>query len=275
MNRIVLVTLFGGAAMIGAAPAHGQTRPGFEVWTEALDYSYRERRQGDVVARDDGGFGSLGASYVKPLQSSVFLRARFNVAMGSVDYAGADGEDRIDDVEQNYGQFELHLGKDIRLAKGATLTPYFGMGGRYLEDESGGKRTNTGRLGYDREVSYTYVPIGAAARIPLAGKSFLTLSAQYNWVVDGDVRSRLSSIDPRLPDIKVKLDKGSGFELAALGSTPMGRKILSFGPFLRSWNVDRSETFVLVDPEGSGDAIEFFEPDSKTTEVGLRLSLAF
>jgi hypothetical protein len=58
-------------------------------------------------------------------------------------------------------------------------------------------------------------------------------------------------------------------------SAPVGGKAINLGPFVRHWNIDRSKSFVLRDPGGSGESIEFFEPRNRTTELGVRLSLSF
>jgi hypothetical protein len=101
------------------------------------------------------------------------------------------------------------------------------------------------------------------------------LSAQYNWIVGGEAESKFSDVDPALPDVELNLDGGHGFEAMANVEFPLGRHAISFGPFLRHWNVDRSDPFVLVDPDGSGEAIEFFEPKNRTTEIGVRLAFGF
>jgi len=97
------------------------------------------------------------------------------------------------------------------------------------------------------------------------------VAVQYNLVVRGEVRSKLSGVDPALPDITVDLADGDGFELSAMLAVPIGRRALGVGPFVRRWQIDRSKTFTLVDPQGSGEAVEFFEPRNATTEFGVRL----
>lgn len=272
MKKVTLGLVAAGATFM-ASGAEAQTRPGFELGAEVLDYSYRERFEGEVVARDDGTFAGVTAGYVETIGGGMFLRARLSVDFGSVDYSSDDG--RIDNVSQSIGQLELHLGRDIALGSGATLTPFIGLGSRVLEDKSGGEETEFGALGYDREISYAYVPVGVSMALPVTGGAELRLSGQYNWIVGGESKSRLSDIDPEFPDIKVDFEEGHGFEASAILSFPLGRHAIGFGPFVRRWNLDRSESFVLTDPEGSGESIEFFEPKNRTTEVGLRLSFSF
>ncbi len=272
MRKLILGLIAGSSALV-SAESQAQTRPGFEIGAEAFDYSYRERFEGDVVARDDGTFGGLTAGYVETIGGGLFLRAKLSVDFGSVDYRSEDG--RIDNVSQSIGQLELHLGKDFALGNGATLTPFVGLASRVLEDESGGKETELGFLGYDREVSYAYVPVGAAATFPLGSGSQLVLSAQYNWVVGGDAKSKFSDLDPELPDVKLELNSGSGIEASAMARFSLGGNAIAFGPFVRHWRIDQSDELRLTDPDGSGESILLFEPKNRTTEVGVRLTFAF
>ncbi len=272
MKKATLGLAAASAAFVASA-AEAQTRPGFELGAEVLDYSYRERFEGEVVAKDDGTFAGITFGYVETIGSGMFLRARLSTDFGSVDYSSGDG--RLENVSQSIGQLEFHLGRDIAVGSGATLTPFIGIGSRVLEDKSGGNETELGALGYDREISYAYVPVGVAAGLPVGGRAALILSAQYNWVVGGEAKSRFSDLDPELPNVKVDLDEGHGFEASATVRFPLGRHAIGFGPFVRHWNLDRSTSFVLTDPDGSGESIEFFEPRNRTTELGLRLSFSF
>jgi hypothetical protein len=257
----------------GAGTAEARTRPGFEIGGELFDYRYRERFEGETIVRDDGTFGGLTFGYVETIGGGSFLRVKLGVSFGSVDYSSEDGN--IDNVSQSIGQLELHFGRDFDLGGSATLTPFVGIGARVLEDRSGGEETERGFSGYDREIGYSYVPVGAAATFRLREPTTLTVSAQYNWVVGGEARSALGDLDSELPDLKLNIDKGHGMEVSALLSAPIGRNAIVFGPFVRHWRIGRSDGFVLRDPEGSGEAIEFFEPKNRTTEVGVKLGLAF
>lgn len=245
-------------------------RGGFELGAEIYDYSYRERFEGATVVRDDGTFGAFTANYVETLSRGWLLKARLTLGWGSVDYASNAGS-RLRNVPQNMGQLELLVGRDFAVGD-ATVTPFAGLAARVLNDHSGGKTSSDGLMGYDREVGYGYVPIGAAVRMPAGGGRALALSGQINFVANGDVRSRFSDAGPELPDVKVDLQGGKGWELSAAFEMPAGQRRLSVGPFARSWRIDRSESLVFVEPEGT---IELFEPKNRTWEVGLRLGFAF
>lgn len=134
---------------------------------------------------------------------------------------------------------------------------------------------STGGLSaYDREVGFAYVPIGAGARLPV-GNGAILLNAQYNIVVNGTAESKLSDLDPEIPDLKLDLDGGHGFEASVAYQMGIGKHALSFGPFVRHWKLDRSDSFTITNPDDPDESIQFFEPRNRTTEIGLRLSFAF
>jgi hypothetical protein len=258
-----------GAATLMTSPLAAQTRPGFEIGTELVDYRYRERADGSVIVRDKGTMGKLRASYVETIGATSFLRAIYDVGSGKIDYRADDGT-RLDNVEQTVGQLELHIGKDFALGR-ATLTAFTGIGGRALLDESGGRVSSSGTFGYDRTISYAFLPLGISATLP-AGASRLLLSGQFNQVLRGTAESELSDAGAELPNLKLPLRGGHGFEASGLVAFGFGRREIRFGPVLRHWRLERSRSRTFTEPEGS---ITFFEPASRTTELSVRLSLAF
>lgn len=269
-----LFFLAGAYGLVSLSPAQAQTqtqtRPGFEVGAQLFDYEYRERFEGATIVGDDGKFIGVTGSYVETIGNGWFLRAVASFGSGSVDYSSDDGE--IEDVSQDIAQVEFHVGRDFLVGGVTTITPFTGIGGRALDDNSGGEQTETGFEGFDREVGYTYIPAGVALTFPFGSKMSLAVSSQLNWVVGGKAESKFSRLDPEVPDLSLDLDGGYGMETSAMLSAPVGRYALRFGPFLRYWNIERSksQTFIEEDFE-----IEFFEPANKTTEIGLRVAFAF
>jgi hypothetical protein len=277
MNRIgtTIAALLAGATLTPGA-AQAQTRGGFEVGAEVFDYSYREQLEGETIVYDDGLFGGFHLNYVETIGGGMFLRGKLSAAVGSVDYRAPDpaGDDRIENVDQSVGQLELHVGIDIAMGGGATLSPFAGLGSRALIDESGGETSSTGLSGYDREVGFAYLPLGVGARVPV-GTGAILLNAQYNMVFNGTSESHFSKLDPRLDDLELDLDGGHGFEASLAYQMAVGSHALSFGPFIRHWKLDRSDSVTIANPDDPGEAFEFSEPRSATTELGLRLSFAF
>lgn len=267
--KTTIFLLAGASGLASLSPAEAQTRPGFEIGAQLFDYQNRERFEGETVVKDSGTFIGFSGSYVETIGSGWFLRAAAATGSGEVDYSSDDGT--IEDVSQYIAQVEFHVGRDFRAGAGTILTAFTGVGGRALDDQSGGKETERGLLGYDREVGYSYLPVGLAASVPI-GRMSLSLSAQYNWLFGGTAKSEFSQIDPEFPDVKLDLEGGYGIETSAMISAPLGRHALRFGPFLRHWNIEQSKSRIF---EEEGLQIELFEPANKTTEIGLRAVFAF
>jgi hypothetical protein len=275
MNKIFLALAASACTAATVSPALGQTRPGFDVGLEAFQYGYKEFHEGELFIREEGQMLGIRLSYVQLIAGGLFGRAIVSGAAGSVDYDPLD-EPVVEDIDQSSGRLELHLGYDFMLGGGASITPFAGFGARLLEDESGGRETEGGRLGFDRKVTYRYIPVGLAASIPVGGRKRLNLSGQYNHLVGGNVNNLFSRIDPDAPDVKLDFNEGHGLEASAMLSLPVGRRhAINFGPFVRQWQLDPSETFTVVNPDDPSEAIVLQEPENRTTEAGVRVSFSF
>jgi hypothetical protein len=108
--------------------------------------------------------------------------------------------------------------------------------------------------------------------VPLGGGLSVAVSGQYNHVFGGKATSRFSELDPELPDIDLDLNGGSGFELSAMVSIPVGKSAVRIGPFLRRWDIDRSDSLILREEDLE---LEVYEPENRTNEAGVRLTFAF
>jgi len=272
MGTTIKVTALAAAGVMLAAAggASAQATDGLELGLQVLGYEYEESFEGESI-RDEGRMAGFTVEYGRPVGSFSF-DARFRYAQGEIDYRASDGE-RVEDVPQAVGQLELLVGRPFVTGPGVALTPYIGIGARGLIDESGGRTTQNGLEGYDREVGYSYVPLGAALRAERASGQALQLTGQYNWVVGGTSRSEFSRLDPELPDVEVEFEGGHGFEFSAMASMPVGRGRLGIGPFIRTWDLDQSASFTIKDPEEG--TFELFEPPNSTREVGLKLVYGF
>jgi len=267
--RAVWILATASAALL-VEPASAQTRGGFEVGPTLADYSYREEIDGETIARDDGLMYGLTVGYTETLSSGWFLRLQAQGLSGDLDYEDDDGE-RLENVSQTTGRAEFHLGRDFAVGRGR-LTPFVGIGHRSLEDESGGRVTQGGLEGYNRDVEYRFVPVGVDAALPIGGSTQLLVSAQVNFLAGGSATSRFSDVDPDFPDLKLKLRGGHGLRFSALVQVPLGRSAVRFGPVFETWKVERSQSETFSD---GGESLEFFEPANRTTMFGGMVSFAF
>lgn len=268
MRVVSCLTL--AAVGVLAAPAGAQTRGGFELGAKVTDYSYREKLEGETVAKDDGAMYGLTVGYTETLGGKWFIRGNAEAVTGSIDYKDDQGE-RIENVSQTASKAELHVGRDFA-AGAVTITPFIGLGHRTLRDESGGEQTAEGSEGYDRRVTYLYVPVGLGSSFSLGGNTRVLITGQANIVSGGRAKSNFSDIDPEFPDLNLKLRGGLGITLSALFEIPVGGNAIRFGPILEHWNIKRSRSQTFSE---DGESIEFFEPRNRTTMLGAVLMFAF
>ncbi len=132
--------------------------------------------------------------------------------------------------------------------------------------------TDTGLQGYDRYIFYAYAPLGAVVDLRAGERTTVTLAAQYNLFLGGDSESKTSALGAGVPDIEVEFEDGSGWEFSSFVNRRAGRGTVSFGPFLRIWDLDQSTSQIFSDEEGT---VEFVEPPNRTTEFGLKLAYRF
>jgi hypothetical protein len=257
------------AVVLTGTEASAQVTDGLELGLQTFSYEYKEEFDGGSI-KDEGRFTGFVANYGRPVGGFSF-DARFHFAEGEIDYSASDGA-RLDGVQQTVAALELLAGRSIAASPTLTITPFVGLGSRVLLDESGGREADDGAAGYDREVGHVYIPLGAAARFSREDGGSVVVHGQYNAVVGGRVRSDLSQIDREFPILENAFDGGHGLEFGAMLYSPFRGGRIGVGPVFRSWNIDQSKTVTFSDESVS---IEFFEPPSKTVEVGLKLTYGF
>ena len=194
-------------------------------------------------------------------------------ARGDLDYKGS-GIDN-DRTNKSY-EIRALLGKEYLLEDRSKVTPYVGIGYRYLMDRGGGRLTTTNHYGYNRESQYYYLPIGVTANIPAPHDWNVGLNIEYDFFWQGVQKSRLSDGDQfnglGNDDLRNHQDKGFGLR----GSIKFLKKSHLFDmyvePFIRYWNIDQSKVQSgMVD----GASIDGVEPKNNTTEIGSKIGLQF
>ncbi len=272
MKQIALALTGAGALVLTASAAQAQSRQGFEIGVEGYRYDYEEEFEGARIVEDQGRLYGLTLEYGRAFRGAWDFRVKARAAGGRVDYRSDEG-DRLDDVVQATVQTELLIGRSFPVGGGqGTVTPFAGLGARGHGDDSGGEVTDTGLQGYDRYVFYAYAPIGATAELRAGPRSTFTFTAQYNLFLGGDATSNLSDVDAEAPDLELELEDGHGWALSAEVNRAVGGGTVSFGPFVRYWSIDRSTSQVFQE---DGFEIEFFEPENRTVEAGVRLAYRF
>ena len=199
------------------------------------------------------------------------LQADAYFSYGKLDYeSNGSGEDP---GEPNYVyRLKLVAGWDLPFSETFRVTPYAGFGYRYLLDASGGRITDAGYYGYDRESTYAYLPLGMEVEKTL---SSLVLSArvEYDVFIDGTQKSHLGDAVAGLNTVKNDQNHGYGMEASFRVTQKTKLVNLFVEPFVRYWKINDSDISTLT---YSGVAVGYgLEPENKTTEYGTRVGVQF
>ncbi len=238
------------------------------IGTEIYYYNYEE----PAFMENEGAKYGLDAhyKYKSPERWSVKVEGRG--AWGTVDY-WSNGTGTDENIKE--GTFELRLtgGYDFVLAPDWTLTPYVGVGYRYLKNAGGGTVTTTGHLGYDRISQYLYSPIGLELVYDTQRQWTIGATIEYDIFYRGWQESRFGTAIPGFGDTNNTQDGGYGWR----GSLPFRKKGDRFDiviePYVRWWHIDDSDVQAIT---AGGFVVDFgLEPANDTFESGLKLDFIF
>ena len=267
--RVAVAVMLGLAgSLVSAGPAFAAQMDvhNFEVGPEIYYFNYEE----PGVMEEDGVFYGVGAAY--RYHNTLMLGLDGRLAFGSVDYTSpASGS--IDDINDVVIETRGTFGMDWSMKDNVVLTPFSGFGYRYLNDDTSGRSSTTGALGYERESNYYYSPIGLAARWSGAQDWTVTLSGEYDFFWSGTQKSHLSDAVATLNDLENDQDDGYGTR-ASLAVEKKGRKMdWVCEAFWRYWDIEESNAAPL---SLSGTVIGVgFEPANDSFEIGGRITARF
>jgi len=154
INVAIFAVLSPYASAQTSAPADPLvTRSGWEVGGQLSDYRYEEPSLGVKIW--GGGMGVTGA-YTHTGAGRWFFRADGRYGYGSLEYEGSGTKDSVPySILETRGTF----GKDIFRSDGISVSPFVGLGYRYLYNDLRGT-SSTGAIGYRRVSNYWYAPLG-------------------------------------------------------------------------------------------------------------------
>lgn len=235
-----------------------------EVGTEISHITYKE----PGVMKEKGMMFGIVGSYA--YRSKFMLKADGKFSYGQVDYTGSGTMDNIDDY-----MLELRGvgGLDFPVLKASTLTPYMGIGYRYLNDDSSGRVSSTGAWGYERESNYIYSPVGIEAVTGLENGWSIGATAEYDAFWWGKQISHLGGVIVGLNNVENTQRKGYGVR-GSIKLMKKGEKLdFTIEPFIRYWNIRESDVATVT---YYGTIIGYgYEPDNNSTEIGCRLAVKF
>jgi hypothetical protein len=259
--------LFAGAVVMSkcAFAADEQSIDGFvdvrrswEVGVQMSDYRYTEPDAGVEIWGPRAG---LTAAYTQTNTNNWFVKIDGRVSYGLLKYEGSGTQNSVPDfVFEARGYF----GKDFFPRQDVSLSPYAGLGYRYLYNDLRGP-TSTGEAGYRRYSQYFYVPLGLSSRFNVSGKWSVAPTIEYDYFISGRQESRLTDVGSGYDDAYNEQSKGYGYRLSVM----LEKEAWAFGPWLHFWSIEDSDTVTI------GTGISGLEPQNETREYGIELKYRF
>ncbi len=239
----------------------------WQVRPEVSRFEYHE----PGLMKEEGTLYGIGGTYTyRPWadpnnltsEGRYMLRLEGRFMSGEVDYDGAlwnGAPYRMRGIDDKLLEFRVLGGRDFVDANNlATL--YFGLGYRYLRDDS-----SEDPSGYLRESNYFYIPAGLQYTHNLSEEWALTPGVEFDFLFLG---RQISHLGDGIHDIKNSQPFGYGLR----GDLRLQKRFREFGlalnPFVTYWDVNKSDEVVR-------DGWAFFEPHNWSIEYGLRLIVAF
>jgi hypothetical protein len=232
------------------------------TWKVGVEMSHITYEEPDVM-EEKGFMNGIGGSYT--YHNYIMLKAEGRFSYGQVDYKNSG---TLDDIDDYMLEFRMLEGYDFHILNRSIVTPYIGIGYRYLNDDSSGRVSSTGHAGYERESNYYYSPVGIETLTELNKGWFIGVILEYDYFWKGKQKSNLGSI-PGYYDIENHQIDGYGWRGSIKLQKEHLKRIFTIEPFARYWNIEDST--ITIDPEG----YIWYEPKNNSTEFGVNVSVAF
>ena len=261
LRAVLLAVVSTGAPAQDAAPANPLlTRPGWEVGAQIAKYHYEEPN----FAKLTGNRGGAVGAYTFTSPSRVYNRIDGRVSYGSLKYEGSGTQNNIPDWI-----FEARavIGKDFLVSDSVALSPYIGLGLRYLYNDLRGYTVvgNTVYVGYRRYSTYAYAPIGLTVRMKTGDQWVFAPTVEYDAFLGGRQYSQLTDTAIGYSDASNDQDRGRGYRAYLM----LEKGNWAFGPWLHYWKIKDSD-IVLISP-----TVGLLEPANWTREYGVELRYRF
>jgi len=248
-----------GARQSNAADEPLATRPGLELGVQAAHYRYEE----PGIMKLSGARGGILGAYTFANARRVFSRIDVRDSYGRLKYE-SNGSGTQNDVPDNILEARVVAGRDYFLGRSASLSPYAGLGYRYLYDDLRGY-SSTGAAGYRRESNYVYAPLGLTARVSLGGGLVLAPTVEADIFIRGRQKTRLSDAGLGFNDVINSQAKGRGYRAYLM----FERGHWAFGAWGHYWHIEDS------DVQSIGGGFAGLEPRNSTREGGAEIRYRF
>jgi hypothetical protein len=274
MKKNLLAVILLSSASIGvfaqSTPVNLKTQTGNEIGLTVSSYSYSEPSISVSMKATNLGIDYTG-TYA--FGNNFFVLGNANYNNGQVNYSGTGTQSGI---PQFYYDFKGVIGYDFGF-DGFNLSPYVGIGYRFLSQQWGGTSTSTGALGYDRQSTYNYLPIGLIHRFAFNQKAKIETTFEYDYLLSGNQYSGLSSLNGQsgysgLPNVNNSQTSGYGLNLTIMYK----EENWGVGPYYKYWNIqDSNVVYSQFSRSGTTYIGGWQEPANTTNEYGVKAIYRF
>lgn len=233
-----------------------------------LGLSYLTYKESDLDVEEKGMMFGLAGSYT--YHNKLMFRLEGTGSFGALDYSSPSGE--LDNITNYILEGRILIGYDFHFSNSLMLTPYVGFGYRYLNDDSSGKITSLGAIGYERESNYYYSPIGFMGWAKIGQGWVMRIAAEYDYFWEGKQKTHLGDALVGAPTIENKQKDGYGLRGSVKFQKNFGGTGFAIEPFIRYWKIDDSE-FEYYSIGAS--RFRGYEPENESTEFGILFSFVF
>ena len=138
------------------------------------------------------------------------VKTEGKVSYGRLRYRGT-ARGHSDDYDNYMIETRLMGGYDFPTSEKTILTPYIGIGYRYLNDDSNGTFTSRNFSGFERESTYFYIPVGIETLTQLENEWYVGVVLEYDYFVWGEQIDHLEDTDSRNDTLNLEQESGYGF----------------------------------------------------------------
>lgn len=264
MKKLLLLTFLFIVGAIAFNPA--VFAADYHAFSLSPEISYIKYEEPDVM-KERGLMYGIDGDYTYYFDNLLLWKQEGRFSYGQVDYKNSGILNNIDDY-----MVELRslVGYEYRNDVNSTITPYIGIGYRYLNDDMSGKTSSTGAKGYEREIAYLYTPIGMEFANILDERWSFRATFEYDLFWGGWVKSHLSDVNLGYNDLENTQKRGYGLRASLKFLRNRKDVDLIIEPFIRYWNIGESDYKAIT---YYGTLIDYgYEPRNDSTEVGLMIT---
>ena len=269
---VCLISLMLSQTVLAQTVSSEAAKNRMEQWEIGPEIYYFQYKEPDFDVKDDGVMVGIAGAFVHRDPNHWMLKVDGHAAAGSINY-NSTASGSINNIDDYTLEGRISTGYDILLPENQVFKTFFGVGYRYSNDDSSGKISSKGDLGYERESSYFYSPVGVEFNAKLNKNWALKVAAEYDIFWSGTQKSHLENVHLGLGTISNDQNSGYGVRGSVKLQKKNGRFDILIEPFVRWWNVKDSN---LSNITYTGVIVGYaYEPRNESLETGGKISIIF